>query len=468
MAHVRHFDHAIRHLADRGHDVTLAAQEDDLELPGVLADHPRIAARLAPPRRDDEWQTPAKAIRRTRDYVRYLHPRYGDARLLRRRAFEKMIGAVSGRAREVDTAWSELLLGMNQSEQRRLDGILAKLETTIPPDPAIQSFVAAERPDLVVLSPMVGVGFSQADFVKSARALGVPSGMLVFSWDNLSNKGLLHEMPDRMWVWNEVQRREAAELHRFPPEQVVVTGAPRFDDFFALRTATTRDEFCGMLALDPANPIVTYLCSSKFVAAAEQAFVRRWIRELRASGDAVLAGCSLIVRPHPAGVKNWHGPDRHVVRWPRECKEKASTSRPFDDPNAVVVYSQLRNADQVLFDTLHHSAAVVGLNTSAEIEAAIAGRPVYTIVDPAAEGQTGTLHFRYLLREQGGHVYFAESFDEHCRQLGRGVAGEYDREALERFLLAFVRPHGLGTAVSPLVADAIEAAISESVSHAAG
>jgi hypothetical protein len=44
--------------------------------------------------------------------------------------------------------------------------------------------------------------------------------MLLFSWDNLSTKGTLHVAPDLMFVWNERQRREAAELHDYPPERV--------------------------------------------------------------------------------------------------------------------------------------------------------------------------------------------------------------------------------------------------------
>ena len=40
------------------------------------------------------------------------------------------------------------------------------------------------------------------------------------------------------------------------------------------------------------------------------------------------------------------------------------------------------NGDQTLFDTAYHSAALVGLNTSAELEAGIVGRPVLTILAP--------------------------------------------------------------------------------------
>jgi hypothetical protein len=146
-----------------------------------------------------------------------------------------------------------------------------------------------------------------------------------------------------------------------------------------------------------------------------------------------------------------------MVRWLTPERDKAAVSHPFDDPQAVVMNSVMQNADQVLWDTVYHSAAVVGLNTSAEIEAAIVGRPVYTLLDPQAEGQKGTLHFHYLLREQGGHVYFSDTFEAHCAQLSDALAGRYDREALASFLRTFVRPNGIDRPVSPLVADAIEA-----------
>jgi hypothetical protein len=254
--------------------------------------------------------------------------------------------------------------------------------------------------------------------------------------------------------------KEAFKLHKVPADRVVVTGAPRFDEFFEMRPATTKEQFCGLVDLDPSAPIVTYLCSSKFVAATEKEFVERWITELRRSTNPVLAGCSVLVRPHPAGTKGWHTDPRHVVRWPGEYSDKASTSRPFADSRSIVMNSPMQNADQVLYDTVFHSAAVVGLNTSAEIEAAIVGRPVFTIIDPEAGGQSGTLHFHYLLQQNGGHVRLAESFDEHRRQLEDALSGPAVRAAIDAFLQTFVRPHGRTTPVSPLVTDAIESLVS--------
>ena len=56
------------------------------------------------------------------------------------------------------------------------------------------------------------------------------------------------------------------------------------------------------------------------------------------------------------------------------------------------------HAQDGLFRLLCHSAAVVGLNTSAMIEAAIVGRPVLTVLLPEfRDNQEGTVHFHYLL-----------------------------------------------------------------------
>ena len=169
MAHVRHFDRAVRLLADRGHEVLLASQDDDVDLRGVLAGHPRITATAAPRNRADEWAAAATALRRARDYIRYLHPRYSSAHLLRSRAFEKMVASVSDHSEGLDEAWSELLLRLPKPEQKRIDALLAKLETAIPLDHEIHAFVAAQRADAVILSPMVGVGSGKPSGAWPAR-----------------------------------------------------------------------------------------------------------------------------------------------------------------------------------------------------------------------------------------------------------------------------------------------------------
>ena len=79
-----------------------------------------------------------------------------------------------------------------------------------------ERFLREENPDIVLVSPLVRFGSEQSDWVKSAKALGIPVGFPVFSWDNLTTKGIIHVAPDRVFVWNDVQKREATQYCGIP------------------------------------------------------------------------------------------------------------------------------------------------------------------------------------------------------------------------------------------------------------
>ena len=92
------------------------------------------------------------------------------------------------------------------------------------------------------------------------------------------------------------------------------------------------------------------------------------------------------------------------------------------------------------------------------IEAAIVGKAVLTVQAPEFAGtQEGTLHFHYLMPENGGFVDVARSSQEHAAQLARVLADPAGvAERTQRFVATFVRPFGREQAATPLVADAIE------------
>ena len=447
---LRHFESVLLALADRGHVVRIASHRGpEIPPPAALVAHPRIAFITSPGRRGDEWSTPIHELRALRDYIRFLDRRFKPATKLRARALRAVVKAVTHDerahlvhrcpkcdARLVDDDVGQMLRGFGKRGVKNLDKLLALMERTIPSATVLEDFLKAEQPDLVLVSPLVNLGSYQADFVKSAKALHIPVVYPVFSWDNLSTKGLIHVQPDGVIVWNERQRTEAVEMHGVPPDRVAVTGAPRFDEFFAMSPGTTREQFCAIHGLDASQPIVVYLCSSEFVAGGEVDFVRRWIDEVRRAPS--LRSCNILIRPHPRQQKPW---------------------KAFEPPDARVAVALPRamNADPTLLDTVHHSAAVVGLNTSAQLEAGILGRPVLTILAPEfEEGQQGTLHFSYLLKEHGGFVDVAPDFEVHRRQLAAAVAGDYDRQAIRSFIEQFLRPNGIDSPATPFMVRAIE------------
>ena len=110
------------------------------------------------------------------------------------------------------------------------------------------------------------------------------------------------------------------------------------------------------------------------------------------------------------------------------------------------------------FDSMYHAAGAVGINTSAQIECGIVGRPVFSIRTPAYQRtQEGTLHFRHLTTEGGGLLQLADDFETHLRQIAEALDDpDGTRRRIEGFVKAFTRPHGLTVEATPRMVEAIE------------
>lgn len=299
-------------------------------------------------------------------------------------------------------------------------------------------------PDAVILTSLTFSRSSAVEQLKAARGLGIPVAAAIMSWDHLSSKAPLHIAPDMTIVWNEVQKREAIEMHRLPPDSIVVTGAQCYDQWFECQPSRTREVFCRDMRLDPARPFILYVCSamSPVPTPLEPHFVREWVAALRASSDPLLRGVGVLIRPHPERIKEW-----------------ANAS--VDGFENVVVHGGTpidRESKADYFDALAHSGAVVGLCTSAFIEAAIVGRPVLTLLLPEYRmHQDGMAHFRYLLTVEGGLLHAAPDMPSHLRDLSDVLAHSREREARNRrFLTTFVRPQGLGVAATPAFIAAVD------------
>lgn len=444
LGFLRNFESTLALLAERGHTIHLVT---DRGSQGGVVDGMPIVERLQArfpnaftletirASKHDRWSTLGSGVREGLNYLRYLSPAFADAPKLRERGRQQAPAPL---------VWlSRLPVVRSQAGIGALRALLRRVERAIPFRREVGLAFDRIKPDVLLVTPLLYFGSRQVDYVRAARARGIRSVLAVGSWDHLTTKGLIHELPDRIIVWNELQRSEAVELHGARSEQVTVTGAQAYDHWFATRPGTTRDAFCRHVGLPPERPYLLYLCSSPFIAPHEVDVVKRWIRAVRGSRCERLATAGVLVRPHPQNAAQWADVD-------------------LSDLGDVVIYPRAGanpiglDARSEYYDSMYHSHAVVGVNTSALIESGIVGRLVYSFRVPELSGtQEGTLHFRHLKRE--GLLQLAETLDEHVAQLeGSFVSTDADQRRVREFTQLFVRPYGFTEAATPRVVRAIE------------
>ena len=439
FGYVRNFESAIVALAERGHRIHLAADEADSVGGSALverlaAEHPEVTYGFGPSLDAEPWFRLARKLRSASDYVRFHDESFENFSKTRLTLRERIPRGV---------LWL-MDVGLKKSRvgRRLLASALRIAEEMMPISTASRAFIESQDPDVVLIASVTAWRVPQIDHLRAARALGRRTGVCVFSWDHLSSKALLRNLPDRVLLWNDTQRREAMQWHGVPADRIVVTGAQCYDQWFGRDPARDRDAFCRAVGLSPERPMLLYICSVMTPNPYESKFVLRWLEEVRGSADRGLREASVLVRPHPERMSEWDG---------------ISLER-FGD---VVLFGRnpvSPDAQADYFDSLYHSHAVVGLVTSGFLEAAIVGRPVHSLLLPELQMyQEGVQHFRYLMEVEGGLLRVTRTFPDHLADLASTLARPVQRDEQNvRFIRAFVRPKGLDVPATPAFVAAVE------------
>jgi len=314
-----------------------------------------------------------------------------------------------------------------------------RLEVVGRPSRRVRALLEEIRPDVVLVSPTVWPKEPvEADYLRAARSLRIPTIGYLNSWDNLTSKGTIHVLPDVYVVWNDALAQEAVEIHDVPRDLIRITGAAHLDRFFELEPTTTREEICRRMGAAPELPYVVYLCSSRTLISTELA-----VAESLADAMAKRFGSgapTLMVRPHPTNPGPWQDYERPgIVVYPKQGDQA-------DSPESWQEY----------YDQLSGAACVFGLNTTAFLESVVAHRPCLTIVaDEFYDTQGRTGHFRHLLA--ANFLEIARDADEVAERVASILAGADEKASGRRFFTEwFLRPCGIERPATLEVVDTIE------------
>jgi CDP-Glycerol:Poly(glycerophosphate) glycerophosphotransferase len=179
--------------------------------------------------------------------------------------------------------------------RRTTEDLLAFVHRTMFPGDQYLSVLQKYRPDLVVLTRVFGWAGDEP-VLKCAAKLGIPTVLLVASWDNLT-KGVFPLRPDRLVVWSSVMFDEAQELHGFRPEQIFIGGVPQFDLYADRGKLPDRATFFQRIGADASKGLITFAMADPKLAPDEADVVEMLWKASRDGG--LKRPCQILVRIHP-------------------------------------------------------------------------------------------------------------------------------------------------------------------------
>ena len=437
-AHLAYYETVLTSLLNRGAEVELvfdrsrtAKSKDPMAaLDAFRAAHPALKTGWSV-RRSDRRRDRIFALRELRTYRSYL---------VRPHTTPFYVSRWAGYLTPGVRRWTANPVLRRLLRSRVVGVVLDLVERLTPPDPGIVGFIRERRPDVLVVSPLNMRFSEEADYVKAARRLGIPTALPVYSWDNLTTKGLIHISPERVFAWNDDQARELREIHHVPAKAIQVAGAPFFDKWFdPSKDPQDRVAFCRAAGLDPGRGVLLYLGSSVNIAKDETWFIEALETALKTAADPRVRDLQILIRPHPANAKIYQ---RLAARGLRVWPEHGSL------PDTAGALADLRSS-------LGHAVAAVGVNTSAMIDAVLADTPTFSVrIGRYDATQADAAHFQLL--SEDGAIQTADSLAELTAALAEVLAGG-DTAGPDRrdFARRFARPQGLDRSAGEAVAEGI-------------
>jgi hypothetical protein len=151
------------------------------------------------------------------------------------------------------------------------------------------------KPDILIHPSTFG-GYFINDMIAEGKAQGIPTMLLMNSWDNPGTKRATSGKADWVAVWGEQTKRHTEFFMGIPSERILKLGAAQFE---AYRPAPrlTRAEFRAEHGIAEDMPILLYAGSSR---GRKEALHLKWLNEAIENGT--LPRVTVLYRPHPWGI----------------------------------------------------------------------------------------------------------------------------------------------------------------------
>ena len=290
----------------------------------------------------------------------------------------------------------------------------------VPLNSEVAAILSKYRPDLVI-TPDIILPVDRM-FLRAAKKINIKTIGMVRSWDNLTAKGVIQILPDKLIAQTHQMETEAVIYADMPEEDITVLGVPQFDHYFK-SPKFSRAEFLKSLGIPAQRRLV--LCAPFFDTYSNSS----GIKIINALARAIDAGrlprdSHLLVRYRPESMPEDFSGEK-LLRHPN-ITITMPYSLPFARKNKRPDYEFSASDVEMLFNSIYFSDVTINTISTLTIDAVDLDKPVINIRfdgDPATPSAyrinlyTGYDHYNFI--ENAKAVRLAGSMDELICQINQ-------------------------------------------------
>lgn len=292
-------------------------------------------------------------------------------------------------------------------------------EKFVPVNKNIADLLEKYKPDTVLLPDIVFP--IDRIFMRAAKKKNYFVMGLVRSWDNLTSKGVVQILPDKMVVLNSVMKNEAMKYVGMKENKILISGSPQYDIYFNKKyPKISKKEFLAQLGIPEGKRLI--LCAPFF-----NDYTKSAIKIINTLSDSINDGrlpgdLHLLVRFRPNSAE--------IPEGRLNPSGNFTISRPcqlyFDNTGGLVKqdYEFTESDVELLFNSLYFSEVTINTISTLSIDAAALDKPVINVRFDAealcprkhsVEQMVGHDHYEAI--ERSGGVALANSMEELIKEI---------------------------------------------------
>lgn len=294
-------------------------------------------------------------------------------------------------------------------------GLVRYLDRLVAVDGGVAFLLDKYKPDLV-LAPDVVFPLDRV-FLRTAKRKGYYVIGLTRSWDNLTSKGVIQILPDKLILHTTRMKNQAIKLVGMSEKDIFVSGPPDYDKYFK-PLSMTREQFLDSLGIPPERRIILFAAFYDDYVASAVIMLNELTRAIK---DGRLPKDIHILCRYRPGTPE-------IPRGRLEPSENLTVTKPcsllFEVKNKTLVPKrdwEFSVSDvELLADSLAYSSVFVNTYSTIAIDAAVFDIPVIVVRFDADQNtpiehrvlKIGDLHDHYRELEETAGMRLVDSMDD--------------------------------------------------------